>query len=237
MIFFSEIEPFLRRKQDALDVQDLVGLWEIRWRIGRFTLFSGSYTRVDQVFLIWGAIATVIFSIAQFFPYSWQTQAAIWSTLTLLGTCGMVKLTQFWVKVERLCWILYFWAGLMLTGLVLTDLSIFQGWGEVLIRLCPLWLGLCAVGYMGTGVGLRSRALLLTGLMHLAGIGLMPFISTWQFLATGLIMGCSLILLATCQWDMRPPIETDYLTDDQKQFNQQQQKLRQLEAQQNYMLI
>ncbi|MEQ9481127.1 hypothetical protein [Coleofasciculus sp. F4-SAH-05] len=54
----------------------------------------------------------------------------------------MVVLTNFWVKVERLNWLLYFWGVLMIGGVILTDLSIFLGWGNVLIRLCPLGLGL-----------------------------------------------------------------------------------------------
>jgi hypothetical protein len=228
MSLFNTAEPLLRAKQDALDLQDRVGLWQFQWQIGQITLSSGFLTRVDQAFLIWGVISLLIFVAAQFLVCSWHLQAVIWTFLTLLGTVGMVILTRFWTQVEHLCWMLYLWAGLMLTGLALTDLGIFQGWGEILVRLCPLWLGLCAVGYLCTGWGLRSRTLLFTGLIHLLSIALLPYVNAWQFLTTGLIVGGSLMLLATCQWDMRPPIESAVLTDEQKQFNREQYRQRQL---------
>jgi hypothetical protein len=50
----------------------------------------------------------------------------------------------------------------------------------------------------------------------------------WQFLATGLVMAGSLLFLSEVQWDMRPPIEFNLLTLEQRQFNQEQHQLRQL---------
>jgi hypothetical protein len=46
----------------------------------------------------------------------------------------------------------------MLLGLVLTDLGIFLGWEKVLANLCPLWLGMRSLGYLGTGFAVPSRA-------------------------------------------------------------------------------
>ncbi|MBW4623617.1 MAG: hypothetical protein KME17_30190 [Cyanosarcina radialis HA8281-LM2] len=221
-------QPLLSEKQEALDFQDLQGIWHINWKISDLTLYSGSYTRVDQVFIIWGLIATTIFTIAQFLPISWTTQAIFWTALTLVGTASAIALTWFWVSVERLRWVIYGWTILMLSGLALTDGGIFFGWGEVLLNLCPLWLGLSAVGYLFTGVGVRSRALLLVGSLHLLGIVFLPYVAPWQFLTTGGLMGLSLLLLAQMQWDMRSPIAYDLLTPEQKQFNQQQHQKRQL---------
>jgi hypothetical protein len=221
-------QPLLSEKQEALDFQDLQGIWHINWKISDRTLYSASYTRVDQVFIVWGLIATTIFTTAQFLPISWTTQAIFWSTLTLVGTISAIALTWFWVSVERLRWVIYGWTILMLGGLALTDGGIFCGWGEVLLNLCPLWLGLSAVGYLFTGVGVRSRALLLAGSVHLLGIVVLPYVAPWQFLTTGSVMGLSLLLLAQMQWDMRSPIAYDLLTPEQQQFNQQQQQKRQL---------
>jgi hypothetical protein len=186
------------------------------------------YTRIDQVFILWGLISAAIFITAQFAPISWVIQAGLWSALTLIGTMGMVVLTHFWVKVERLRWVLYFWVILMLTGVVLTDLSIFLSWGPILMRLCPMWMGLSALGYFGTGVGMRSRAFTLASIVHLLGIAVLPYLGGWQFLSTGIVMAASLLMFAGVQWDMRPPIEYNLLTREQKQFNEKQYQLRQV---------
>src|SRR5919202_892023 len=107
MSFFNPSEPILRSKQEALDFQDRQGLLRIDIKIGQKTLISAFYTRIDQVFVLWGVISAAIFITAQFLPISWVIQAALWSVLTLMGTVTMVTLTHFWVKVERLRWVLY----------------------------------------------------------------------------------------------------------------------------------
>ncbi|MFM9264009.1 hypothetical protein [Tychonema sp. BBK16] len=226
MTFFNASEPLIRTKQEHLDVQDLEGLLRLHWQIGNITPFSRFYTRIDQTFLLWGLVTAGIFFTAQFFPLSWSFQAILWSTLTLIGTAGMAVLTLFWVRVERVCWILYAWAILMITGLVLTDCSIFAGWGGLLLHLCDLWLGLSAIGYFCTGYGLRSRTFLIMGLTHLFSIPLLAFVAPWQYLTTGIIMASCLVLLSELQWDMRPQIENSLLTEEQKEFNRIQHELR-----------
>lgn len=228
MTFFNPTEPILRSKQEALDFQDRQGLLRIHIAIGRKTIISAFYTRIDQVFILWGLISAVIFITAQFAPISWVMQAGFWTILTLIGTIGMVFLTHFWVQVERLQWVLYSWVGLMLGGVLLTDLSIFLSWGQILMHLCPLWLGLSTFGYFCTGVGMRSRAFILAGIIHLLGITLLPYVGNFQFLATGLVMAVSLLMFAEVQWDMRPPIEYKLLTLEQRHFNKEQYQLRQL---------
>jgi hypothetical protein len=227
MTFFNASEPLIRCKQEHLDVQDRAGLLRLRWQIGNITLFSGLYTRIDQTFLLWGLVTAGIFFTAQFVPISWSTQAIIWSTLTLVGTGVMTVLTLFWVKVERVSWILYCWAILMITGLVLTDCSIFACWGGLLLHLCDLWLGLSAIGYFCTGYGLRSRTFILIGLTHLLSIPLLTLVAPWQYLTTGIIMAGCLLLLSELQWDMRSPIENTLLSEEQKEFNRIQKHLRQ----------
>lgn len=228
MTFFNPSEPIIRSKQEALDFQDRQGLLSLDIKLGDQTLISVFYTRIDQVFILWGLISAAIFITAQFAPISWVIQAGLWSVLTLMGMVGMVVLTHFWVKVERLRWVLYFWVILMLTGVLLTDLSIFLSWGPILMRLCPIWMGLSAIGYFGTGVGMRSRAFTLAGIVHLLGIAVLPYLGSWQFLSTGIVMAASLLMFAGVQWDMRPPIEYNLLTLEQKQFNEKQYQLRQV---------
>ena len=125
-------------------------------------------------------------------------------------------------------WVLYGWVILMLLGLLLTDFGIFLGWGKVLANLCPLWLEMSGVGYFLTGLAVRSRALLTASLFHLLGILILPYTSGWSFLFTGAVMVFSLLVLAEWQWDMRHPINHAALTPEQQQFNQKQQRLRQL---------
>lgn len=231
MTLFTPSEPLLRKKQQELDIQDLQGLWQFDWKIGSFTLVSKFYSRIDQAFILWGLVSSGIFATAQFLQVSWTTQAVWWSVLTLIGTVGMVNLTWYWAGVERLRWVVCCWVILMLAGLTLSDLGIFLGWGDVLMYLCPLWLGLSGIGYMCTGLGMRSRTLVLTGFVHLLGIAILPYCGAWQFLSTGIIMTISLLLLAELQWDMRPPIEYALLTAQQQQFNQAQHQRRQISIQ------
>lgn len=199
--FFNPNAPLLCRKQSLLDLPDIPGLWRCHLQIGKFTLLSTFYTRLDQACIVWGVISLIIFGTAQFFPISWLTQAVWWSALSLIGTVGMMVLTPSWLRLEGLGWILDSWIILMLLGLVITDLGIFFSWGTVLMQLCPLWLGLVAIGYFCTGIGMRSRTLMIIGLVHLLSIPLLAYVGSWQFLTTGIIMGGSVLILAEFQWD------------------------------------
>ncbi|WP_315786148.1 hypothetical protein [Fischerella sp. JS2] len=227
MTFLPLSQPLLRDKQEDLDVQDLQGLLRLNWKLGKFNLWSGFYTRIDQVFIFWGLICAGIFITAQFLPVSWYTQAILWSFLTLIGSVSMIILTWFWVSVEKLRWLLYGWVILMITGVTLTNLGIFYGWSTVLINLCPLWLTITALGYLLTAWGVRSRTFLLMAIIHCISIAILPLCGGWQFGATGIVMAISLLVLAEWQWDMRQPIEDyDLLTPEQKLFNQQQYERR-----------
>ena len=231
MPLFNTAEPIIRRKQHALDFQDRQGLLKLRLQISDKTLFNNIYTRIDQVFVVWGLITALIFFTAQFAPIDWRTQALFWSMLTVAGTVAMSVLTYFWVKVERLRWVLYAWIVLMLAGVGITDYGIFMGSGTILMHLCDLWLGLSAVGYFCTGIGLRSRALIMAGLFHILGIAILPLCVGWQFMATGLVMTANLLMFAETQWDMRLPIDNyGVLSEEQQEFNRQQFLVRQAES-------
>lgn len=203
MTFFNNSVPPLRRKQATLDILDIEGLWLVNWKIGKFNLHSSFYTRVDQAFILWSLLLIPMFVTAQFLPVSWSLQAALWSVLSCIGTFVMVNWSRYWVERRRVTWILYCWIVLMLGGVVLTDLGVFFGWGEILINLCPLWLGLSAMGYLCTGFAVRSRTLICAGIVHLIGIFILPYFSSWQFIATGGLMVSCLLLLAEFEWDHR----------------------------------
>jgi len=206
MTFFNYSVPPLRRKQLNIEVQDLEGLWQVQFPLGKDRFYSQFYTCLDRACLLWSLLLIPIFGTAQFFSVSWMLQAGLWSALSLVGTAAMVSMTYSWVKIERLIWVLYGWVILMLLGLLLTDLAIFLTWGKVLANLCPLWLGMSGIGYLGTGFAVRSRALLAASLFHLLGILILPYTGGWSFLFTGTVMVFSLLVLAELQWDMRQPV-------------------------------
>lgn len=224
MTFFNPYEPVFRRKQHALDVQDLHGAWQLRFQIGSLKIPEIIFTRIDQVFLLWAAITAGIFTTAQFAPFDWLVQAEVWSALSALGIALTLQLAWYWARVERSLWIIFGWIGLIAVGLVLTALGIATAWAEIVLHLGPLWLVLCGLGYLGTGIGLRSRALLFAALIHIAAVPLVEG-SDWAFLLTGLILSGTLLLFAASQWDMRLPI--DYrLARAERVFNDEQQLLR-----------
>ncbi len=227
MTFFNTTIPPLRRKPKNVNFQDFPGAWRVNLQIGNITLYSSFYTKLDQACILWAAISVAIFATAQFFPIDWTLQAILWSVLTLFGTVAMWKLTLGWMNEEPFKSIIYCWAILMLGGLLITDLSIFFNWGEVLMGLCPLWLGLSALGYAYTGFAMRSRTFLLTSLIHLLGILILPYVGTWQFLTTGIVIGFSVFLLAEFEWDTTAscngnPANYDLVNSQAQQFNQQE---------------
>jgi hypothetical protein len=101
------VQPILQRKQHALDLQDLEGLLHIHIQIKDFKLFSSFYTRIDQVFILWGVIAAVIFSTAQFLTVSWANQAIFSDRepIEFSSTLGtdrfVISLNIFWLKLTQ----------------------------------------------------------------------------------------------------------------------------------------
>ncbi len=226
MTHFSSLNLPLRSKQAALDVQDLKGLLHLQWRWGSWVLVDAHYTRIDQIFILWGLIAAVIFFAAEFTPLLWTTQAIVGSLLTLGVTVIMVRLSWCWARIERLRWLVCVWSILIVGGVALTNMGIFGHWGWLMAHLCPLWLSLCAVGYAISAIAVQSRSLWGVGWVHGLSGGAIALLPGPSFALTGLIMASTLLLLGEYQWDMRSPIEFSHLTAEERQFNQHQQRLR-----------
>jgi hypothetical protein len=199
----NESHPNVLLKPSLPNPEELPGILRLRWvRPGRVFLDT-YYTRLDQALALWGTITAVIFLTAQFSHLAWTVQAKAWSTLTLVAIPMTFLLTWHWATVRQFRWVIYLWSFLMLLGLCLTDYGIFRGSGIILMNLCSGWLGLCALVYWLTGVGMKARALTLIGFVHLGAIPLLSLISAWQFLLTGTVMAGSLWVLATWQWEHR----------------------------------
>ena len=214
-------QPMLRPKQYTLDIQELPGVWQFRHSVLGYAI----YTRVDQVCLLWGVLALLMFAAAPVSQVGWQQLALAWSGLTVMGVASMIAMVSFWARVERLMWLVYSWSVLMLLGTAVTDWGVFGSVGSVLLNLCPLWLGLCAIGHGLTGWGMRSRAFLwLAGGHGLAAL-IITQLGSWQYVATGVIISGSLLVLAQLRWDMRPPINYAFLSDRQQTFNRRTHNL------------
>ena len=167
-----------------------------------------------------------MFAAAPVSRVGWQQLALAWSGLTVMGVASMVAMVSFWARVERLMWLVYSWSVLMLLGTAVTDWGVFGSVGPVLLNLCPLWLGLCAIGHGLTGWGMRSRAFLWLAGVHGSAALVITQLGSWQYVATGVIISGSLLVLAQLRWDMRPPINYALLSARQRAFNRQQQALR-----------
>jgi hypothetical protein len=200
--FFDHSVPPLRCKQASLTANGHHSLWYIHWQIGRHRLYSTVYTPLDRACIIWALLLVPMFITAQFSPISWTTQAGLWSMLSLVGLITTGRYAYHWVQVKCISWVAYCWIILILTGLICTDLSIVLVWHHVLAHLCSLWLGLCALGYLFTGLVLHSRAFIATSLMHLLAIRVLLCMNSWQYLFTGTVIVFFLFLLAEFQWDM-----------------------------------
>lgn len=204
MDFFDNSLPPLSFKQINLNISPQQKVFHLCWSLGEHRFCSRIYTLVDLTCLLWALILIPMFVTAQFFPVSWTFLASLWSGLSLVGLAGMVAMSQYWVKVERVSWVLYCWLILMLVGLLITDLGVILIWNVVIANLCPLWLGISALGYWCTGLALHSRTIIAVGFVHLLAIGILPYVGSWQFLFTGSVMVLALILLAELRWDMLP---------------------------------
>ena len=163
---------------------------------------------IDQAFMLWGITSIAIFSLAQFSTISWATQSIIDTAITAVGIAWTSGLTWKVAAEANLRWVVFLWAVLMTLGMGLTAYGIFYGVSLILVNLCPLWLGLCALGYGLMAVKMRSHSFTAAALIHGAGVlSISPSLS-WQFLASGLIMALTLFFFSFVPWDMRALPET-----------------------------
>ena len=188
-------------KQSLVDPVDLHGVLRIRLGDPDNIFFSTYLTRLDQALILWGVVTATIFLAAQFYSLDWFLQSIVWSVLSSVAVLIAGRLTWFWVSTRNQRWILYCWSFLVVVGLYLTDYGIFRSWGIVLGNLCSMWLGISTLGYFVTGLGLRAKALILIGIVHLCAIPSLAIFPAWQFLLTGIVMSASLFCLAAFQWE------------------------------------
>lgn len=188
-------------KQSLVDPVDLHGVIKIQFGRDGHRFISTYLTRLDQALIAWGMVTAAIFLIAQLYLLDWHTQAILWSGLSCMAIVISGKLTWFWITTRNQRWIFYSWSALVLVGLCLTDYGIFNGWGVILRHLCALWLGISALGYVVTGIGIQAQALVAIGLVHAGAIPGLTWLPTVQFLLTGFVMSSSLFLLAMFHWE------------------------------------
>jgi hypothetical protein len=118
--------------------------------------------------------------------------------------------SKFYTGLDRACLL---WSLLLIPMFGIAQFFPVSG-KKLLVNLCPLWLGISGIGYLGTGFAVRSPALLAASVFHLSGILILPYTGCWSFLFTGgvmvfsllVLMVFSLLVLAELQWDMRHPI-------------------------------
>ena len=192
----------------ALGMQDLGGLLRAHFRRELAVIAGLCFTEIDRAFMLWGAIALLIFSLAQFSSLSWTTQAVLDAALTGAGIASTSGLTWPLATSERLRWVVGLWAVLMMSGMAVTAWGIFAGVAAILTHLCGLWLGLCAFGYGLMALGMRSRAFATASLVHVWAMATLSYQPAWQFLNSGLIMALTLFFFAVVPWDMAAS-ETD----------------------------
>ena len=207
MYFFKPQQPILQKKKLSLESNDLALMNPLTVKFVEKLNLCGLYTCIDQAMLIWGLLSGVIFISAQFLPISWMDQAIFWSIMTLAAVISMLLLTYSWTIVEQVTQVVFLWAWLMILGVIITDYAIVTSWGFVLLHLCDLWLMLSGIGYAITGWILHSRAFLLAAIVHSGTTLILPWLSSWQFLVTGLVMMSNLLIFSERQWDMLLPRE------------------------------
>ncbi|EDX85843.1 hypothetical protein S7335_3546 [Synechococcus sp. PCC 7335] len=207
-------DPLETFKSGSLGMQDLSGLLEthLRQRIQNWPSFC--FSIIDQAFLIWGGLTLIIFLIGQFSSVSWMTQATFDAALTGVGIASTSSLTWALINDERLNWVILLWAGLMTAGIVVTAYGIYGGVSTLMVSLCPIWMGLCALGYGAMAVGMRSHAFTAACLVHTLAIMLLYNQPNWQYLTTGLVISSTLLFFSIVPWDMQIA-ETDTLISSQ----------------------
>ena len=187
----------------SLVMQDLGGLLEIHFRRKIQTWPGFCFSFIDQAFLIWGGLTLIIFLTGQFSSVSWMTQAVFDAALTGAGIASTSGLTWALINDERLNWVIFLWAGLMTAGIVVTAYGIYGCVSVIMVSLCPLWMGLCALGYGAMAVGMRSHAFTAACLVHTLAITLLYHQPSWQYLTTGLVISLTLLFFSVIPWDMQ----------------------------------
>lgn len=158
---------------------------------------------IDQAFLIWAGLTLAIFLTGQFSSVSWATQAMFDAALTGAGIASTSSLNWPLVTDERLNWVIVLWAVLMAAGAAVTAYGIYGGVSLIMVSLCPLWMGLCALGYGAMAIGMRSHAFTAACAVHALAIAALYHQPSWQYLTTGLVISSTLVFFSIVPWDMQ----------------------------------
>ncbi len=161
------------------------------------------FSPIDQAFLVWGGLTLIIFLTGQFSSMSWMTQATLDAALTGAGIAWASGLNWTLIDDERLNWVIFLWAGLMTLGMSVTAYGIYGCVSAIMVSLCPLWMGLCALGYGAMAVGMRSHAFTAACLVHILAIPVLYHQPNWQYLTTGLVISLTLLFFSIVPWDMQ----------------------------------
>ncbi|MEO0887854.1 MAG: hypothetical protein AAFY54_18275 [Cyanobacteria bacterium J06648_10] len=167
--------------------------------------FSRHFTEIDQAFVVWSALTLFMFSLGQFSTLSWTTQAILDAGLTGIGIATTSGLTWAIACQAKLRWVVLLWAMLMAAGSLITAYGIFCGHALILLNLCPLWLGLCAVGYGAMAAGMKSRCFTAAFWVHLSAMLFLSHTASYQFFTSGLVIALTLFFFSIVPWDREEP--------------------------------
>ena len=210
MTFFHLHDAIETEENQSLGMQDIGGLLSVLLK--QRTQFWPSFTQfwpsfelspIDQAFLIWAGITLVIFLMGQFSSVSWAMQTVVDAALTGVGIASTSRLNWALVEDERLNWVIALWAVLMTAGMCVSAYGIYACESLIMVNLCPLWMGLCALGYGAMAMGMRSHAFTAACLVHALAIALLNHQPSWQYLTTGLVISLTLIFFSIVPWDMQ----------------------------------
>ncbi|MGB3788123.1 MAG: hypothetical protein WA949_08935 [Phormidesmis sp.] len=207
MTSFDFRDTIETHENESLGVQDLGGLLNIRFqpyfKLKAQNWLSFHFSSIDQAFLVWGGLTLIIFLTGQFSSMSWMTQATLDAALTGTGIAWASGLTWTLIDDKRLNWVIFLWAGLMTLGMSVTAYGIYGCVSGIMVSLCPLWMGLCALGYGAMAAGMRSHAFTAACLVHTLAIPVLYHQPSWQYLTTGLVISLTLLFFSIVPWDMQ----------------------------------
>ncbi len=203
MTFFHLHNAIEAEDNQSLGMQDIGGLLSVLLKQKAQFWPSFELSAIDQAFLIWAGITLVIFLTGQFSSVSWAMQTVIDAALTGVGIASTSRLNWALVGDERLNWVIALWAVLMTAGMCVSAYGIYACESLIMVNLCPLWMGLCALGYGAMAVGMRSHAFTAACLVHTLAIALLHHQPNWQYLTTGLVISSTLVFFSVVPWDMQ----------------------------------
>lgn len=201
--YFNCSTPPLRKKRVELirDSYPANALWTPRIVLGSWKVEHGIYTRVDRACSLWAVLLLAIFGSAQLCPISWTTLSVVWSAASVVALGITYRLCYGWTQQFGVVWALHGWAIAIGTGIICTDWAIFSDCTQVLARVNQLSLLLESAGYLGTGIAVRSRAIIAIATLHGIAALMLELCPKFQYAIAGGVMAAFLAILAEMEWD------------------------------------